>query len=240
LAGLLLPALASAKAKARQTQCINNLKQLGLGMMMYLNDSNDAFPNMASAAQGWQPDDWIFWRQNDSANPKDLLQNSMIVSELTTGSTTNLFRCPADINNKWRISQGSAAYWYSYSLNGLGVISSVDHGMGSSLGEASFKAGSILNPGDKILLAEEPATPWGQGGSDAPPAGVPVQANGTTYTLPVTSLDDGRWEAFHSGNPNNTLTVRHRGKADLNFGDGHVETQLFTYALDPAHVDALK
>lgn len=43
LASLLLPALAKAKGKARQTACLNNLRQLGLGTIMYLND-NGKYP----------------------------------------------------------------------------------------------------------------------------------------------------------------------------------------------------
>lgn len=40
LAALLLPALAKAKAKAHRIGCVNNLKQMGLGSMMYANDYN--------------------------------------------------------------------------------------------------------------------------------------------------------------------------------------------------------
>ena len=36
LAALLLPALARAKKKATQVKCISNLKQLGLGLQMYI------------------------------------------------------------------------------------------------------------------------------------------------------------------------------------------------------------
>jgi len=39
LAALLLPALAKAKAKAQRTQCISNLKQMGLGTVIWVNDN---------------------------------------------------------------------------------------------------------------------------------------------------------------------------------------------------------
>lgn len=41
LAALLLPALARSKAKGRQVQCLNNLKQIGLAYTMYRGDFND-------------------------------------------------------------------------------------------------------------------------------------------------------------------------------------------------------
>jgi prepilin-type N-terminal cleavage/methylation domain-containing protein len=44
LAGLLLPALAQAKAKARTTECLNNLKQVGVGLRMWANDNEAHFP----------------------------------------------------------------------------------------------------------------------------------------------------------------------------------------------------
>ena len=41
LAGLLVPALGQAKAKAQGTRCLNNLKQLGLATLMYAGDQRD-------------------------------------------------------------------------------------------------------------------------------------------------------------------------------------------------------
>ena len=47
LAALLLPALAKAQGKAQQTACLNNLRQVGLATIMYVND-NRAYPGCYS------------------------------------------------------------------------------------------------------------------------------------------------------------------------------------------------
>lgn len=53
LAGLLLPALARAKEKAKATQCLSNLKQIGVATLMYSNDNEgrltlEGFPQNSS------------------------------------------------------------------------------------------------------------------------------------------------------------------------------------------------
>ena len=52
LAGLLLPALASAKLKAQRMKCASNLKQLTLASFMYVNDTGGTVPYFFTASDG--------------------------------------------------------------------------------------------------------------------------------------------------------------------------------------------
>jgi len=67
------------------------------------------------------------------------------------------------------------------------------------------------------MLAEEPAagTP-----NEMPPA----------YSAVV---DDGRWEPGTGGGGGNTITMRHRGKGNANFADGHAQAIDYKFGADP-------
>lgn len=58
LAALLLPALNSARMRARSVRCVANLKQIGLGYMLYLETSNDVFPLSYKTGGSWL-NNWI-------------------------------------------------------------------------------------------------------------------------------------------------------------------------------------
>ena len=52
LAGMLLPALAKAKARAQRISCVNNLRQVSLSFRLFSTDNADQFPMALSMAQG--------------------------------------------------------------------------------------------------------------------------------------------------------------------------------------------
>jgi len=210
LAGLLLPVLSAAKRKAAQTTCINNLKQLGLGMQVYVDDNRDIYPGIASRTYKYHPEDWIYWRTNTALYPS--FENSPILTAVP-GLQKPSLRCPLDNDdtdrlNNYSYPDGDGPYLFSYSMTGYGLdsdgnnvgISTVIDSSGGTPVAHLFQEGGVKNPAAKIMLAEEPGTLKGSDGSEG---GL---------------IQDGRWVPT-----TDPLTTRHGGKGDVTFADYHVQ-----------------
>ena len=211
LAGLLLPALARAKAKAGQIQCINDLKQLALGMTMYVDSNLDTFPACASGnAHPFAPEDWIYWRLNMPAFP---VEKSPIGAYIG-GVNSNLFRCPLDKYDAERLAMATP-YVYSYTMTSYDLSGGLNPGMTSIKDGVwyPFRSADIRNPAGKIMLAEE------QTSAQASHLGTECsEVNGTI-------INDGRWVGS-----SDVITSRHNGKGDVAFADGHTQKIPWTFA----------
>jgi prepilin-type N-terminal cleavage/methylation domain-containing protein/prepilin-type processing-associated H-X9-DG protein len=221
LAAMLLPALAKAKAKAQQSYCVNNLKQLGLGLQLYVDTYADIYPGCASAnTYGFQVTDWIYWRTGTStptlpdgtpatANKSPILAG--LGGTINTNAGVSVFRCPADINDQDRLAY-SPPYFYSYTMTSYNLSSAnVNLGFTSIFATGTYypyKSTKTKNPSMKIVLPEEQSVNSGAECS-VPGAGV---------------LNDGRWDP--TANP---LTSRHSKRADVGFADGHVEPVTYQF-----------
>jgi prepilin-type N-terminal cleavage/methylation domain-containing protein/prepilin-type processing-associated H-X9-DG protein len=108
LAAMLLPALAKAKTRAQATQCMNNLRQMGMGWLMYSDDNNGRI--MPTVGQGGLQ---VTTLPNPYTDPGNI-ENQWVYGDMTsTAASVNanlvklglmylyapniaIFKCPAD------------------------------------------------------------------------------------------------------------------------------------------------
>ena len=140
LAAMLLPALAAAKAKAKQTTCLNNLKQTGLAYTMYRSDNNDVncpqrlcpdTPNdpygqlspVPSGTSAGSPaptgPNETWWASYDpyqvpDGTPGATYKNGLLSPFLGTTNRNTIFKCPIEI--QWQC--GYAMNYSTGSANG--------------------------------------------------------------------------------------------------------------------------
>jgi prepilin-type N-terminal cleavage/methylation domain-containing protein/prepilin-type processing-associated H-X9-DG protein len=159
LSALLLSAVAGAKGKARRMICMNNLRQINLGVRMYSDDANDKAPKLA----------------NRTSHPYDdykALMKSYVGLRGASSARDKLFACPADVFyydytlggrpdhyvgyvGKSYCAQPASDY-SSYAFNAGNLFPSFTNGVPRP-GIAGLPLSSIKHPARTVLVAEVPA-----------------------------------------------------------------------------------
>ena len=102
LAAMLLPALASAREKARQSTCLNNLKQMGLAFQSYCGDYAGYVPS----------NKWCYWSPTDNwcdPSPTATCNATSSGSLHGSGSTKAYYRSPAVMRDNEIFSDGKTS-----------------------------------------------------------------------------------------------------------------------------------
>lgn len=157
LAGMLLPALAKAKAKGQRTYCLNSLKQVSLFMQLYTDDSNDTFPGHRNEGLPMGSNQKI--KSNWWGNT---------IIDYGRGQS-NLFRCPAmkgrrnDNNIRWEWAFDVDMVGYGYNGFFLGQHPYAGDPNFSVAGirfgtTHRFKRSSIVSPAENLLIGDSQPT----------------------------------------------------------------------------------
>jgi prepilin-type N-terminal cleavage/methylation domain-containing protein/prepilin-type processing-associated H-X9-DG protein len=161
LASLLLTAIGSAMGKARRITCMNNLRQINLGVRMYADDARDKLPGKAAGA-------FVF------EGYKELVKGYVGLHGASS-SRDRLFACPADVYyydtafGKRHPGPGYEGYipeswcaqsnsdFSSYVLNAGNLMGTKKHPEGILPGIAGLTLSSIKHPSRTVLVTETPA-----------------------------------------------------------------------------------
>jgi prepilin-type N-terminal cleavage/methylation domain-containing protein/prepilin-type processing-associated H-X9-DG protein len=222
LAAMLLPALNSARDKAKTVLCVANLKQIGLAITMYADDNNDYYPYGYSGAAGT---DW------------ELLIGRYVAKTKTTytgagSADSKVFICPSVQTPSGKTSR------LTYSLHlALSVAPGSAPPVPPPFPNGPVRRVKVVRPSEFVLAADgnlgvpqgaSPTTAFDAYASFGGAMISPLQqyvAGATDNDSPLQASELGNYDPGGSGNLG-LIRFRHsRNKvANFLFCDGHVET----------------
>jgi len=227
LAAMLLPALAKAKQKAQGIACVNNLKQLMLGWIMYAGDFQGTLP--ANGDEGYQPANtlgtsdpqWCPGRVDSGApNVGEPTNTAWLASGQIYPyiKTFGVYRCPADTSgyrNGTVSYVGGAGDPRTRSMSMNAWINPVGNDVGADWTDYLVyrKDSDLIRPGSVNLWVFVDESPYSIND------GFFLEMTSTTTGPPVASA----WTDIPA--------VYHGGAGGISFADGHAQIRKWT---DPA------
>lgn len=140
LTSLLLPALSTAREKAREISCVGNVKQIGVGIFNYIDDSDGFFPSYnlggEAATQMWY------------SNIDEKMRNVVPTSRTIEGEPP-VWVCPANKKPGWNYNTLS----YGYNRN-IGNFNREGIPATASFGNPVLRVSMIKSPPKVILIGD--------------------------------------------------------------------------------------
>jgi len=222
LAAILFPVFAQAREKARQTTCLSNIKQIGLGVMMYTQDYDETFPRLAVVPPPAPRQSWADYTWQDAVGP--YIKNGTIT--VNWASTDNspvtltaggIWLCP---------SQPDANARTVYGGNDT-IFTDINYGNGSGPQSPTTLA-RLSRPSDIVMAGENNEIDQWDGIGDPRLTGDAYWQCGTTWHCsgPQSSA---QWDKDLIGTEANawqwaqTTRYRHNSTANFVFSDGHAK-----------------
>ena len=236
LAAILFPVFAQAREKARQTSCLSNEKQIGLAMMQYVQDYDEAFPrNQMIYNPNKFPGD-----EDERADWNRITPHMVVQPYLKNGYTVqdgwgkNGGKILAATGGVWLCpSQPWADTWRTYSFHDS-IFRQEQAGNGSGIKFEVASLADIGNPSSVITVMETGVTDqwntsgetftadwWQHGGEywpgtfEGPTSGTAKWDRDPTYA----EVLNGTWDWHYGSMPR----YRHNKVTNVIFADGHVK-----------------
>jgi len=202
LAAILFPVFAKVREKARQTSCVSNMKQIGLAILQYAQDSDELMPTKGFAIPNGNPsggDAYVSWQNIVAPYIKN---GAGTYSGSGTENTGGVFACPSNSyhGNAYASNGGQSQYRANYGCNYNNAFNTSGAGDGTfgDIG-ASVSLAAIDSPASTINLIENnhKSSDWD-----------------INIINPSFSADDAN-SGFFAG---------HTGTGNFQFNDGHVKS----------------
>jgi prepilin-type N-terminal cleavage/methylation domain-containing protein/prepilin-type processing-associated H-X9-DG protein len=209
LAGMLLPALAKAKAKGKQIACLNNLRQIGISTVMYLQDHR-YYPGAIQRG----------------SNPFQYIWMNRLLGTMSSNRAS--FWCPANKDVfRWDTNFNKTLL----GTNGLIVrAAGAPNGSGFSYGYNDWGTGPVTAVSGNQL---------GLGGDVDPPNGWPEMHEDrvirpSDMIMLADSRSDNSWDAsIDPAESDQWPAKRHNGNCVMMFCDGHADAAPRQKVVDP-------
>jgi prepilin-type N-terminal cleavage/methylation domain-containing protein/prepilin-type processing-associated H-X9-DG protein len=219
LAAILFPVFAQAREKARSAACMSNLKQIGLGVMMYVQDYDETYPIRSwNGGQGICFNPYVLGAPAGTANPY-CTTYSWQYQIYTYIKNNGVFACAGGLFTNG-ISRNSGTYNLpidmSYGIN-TDIYDYLPTDAPNSGTQGAIAMATLTAPANTYFIADSKNPGFSDNWTDRLRFAnmVGTERSGCTTTRPFESRT-------LLAIPSVANTMRHQGGENIAFADGHV------------------